>query len=439
MDEAGEETSDPDLAQRRQEAMPSKVKALRQLLRDYPRMHCVVAGRPHAINQRFWESLFAEPDGKTSEWDFWLAGMFTGKQRKRFLGPHRANQIARLGAEVNINPRMMDELRSLPLSIFDTLRSGADVYWHSIYQGLTLDRKKPSRQAQTRLKVREILDMLSAIAITMQMWGFDPCFDADIPDPNEARKQGNKIVTEQPVREVPPGMVQSFWHRVHQRLAWVHPSWADDDFETADRKLDQIRELNLNHLQFGFLSYEDESPRWRNATLRDFFAALWMVRCSPTKKHKCLDFGSRESDWFLQRQCKVFAIESGSSRHEALHECWKFLSAMPVAVFNGNQDGTGSKRWLVLIERLFERTQNLSRPTELMYLAWPNLLRRSGYLNRLDWSESDLNEAGMRPLIGDLFNYDATTSKGDHANSIVLDFLREYRAIREGLSGEGAR
>ncbi|WP_040768496.1 hypothetical protein [Novipirellula maiorica] len=38
----------------------NRVKKLRQLLERYPRLHCVVAGRPVAVNDRYWADLLSD-------------------------------------------------------------------------------------------------------------------------------------------------------------------------------------------------------------------------------------------------------------------------------------------------------------------------------------------------------------------------------------------
>ncbi|MEM7781753.1 MAG: hypothetical protein AAF623_00135, partial [Planctomycetota bacterium] len=334
-----------------------KATALRALIDRYRQLHCVVGGRPNAITESYWTQLFATNNDlsagdTTSPWDYWLAGMFDADQQRLSLGNSRYNQLQRLQGSIEFNPRTLDVLRTLSPDIFDKLRSAADAYWHSIYQSLQLDSKKPGLERQTELENNEILNILSAIAITMLMWKHDPLsLPRKTRNPRAKSKQQPDTHSAQPTRQVSDGELLVFNELVYQRLETAYPEWKTNDHAIAKSKLDHLKQLNTNYLEISYLIENEQSLQWRNVTQLDFFAALWMVR-----------YGSEEETaWFQQRQSSVFTFMMEAARHVELATAWRFVCGMPDEALVAQGDSDKEECWLACVDGLFQRDQAHSR------------------------------------------------------------------------------
>ena len=397
-----------------------KATALRSLIDRYGQLHCVVGGRPNAITESYWTQLFATnndfSDGDTtSPWEYWLAGMFDSDQRRLSLGNTRCDQLQLLQGSIEFNPRTLDVLRTLSPDVFGKLRSAADAYWHSIHESLQLDSKKPGLPRQTGLNEKEILNILAAIAITMLMWKHDPLAPRrKTRNPRAKSKPRPDIPSAEPTGQVSHGELSAFNELVYRRLEMVYPKWKANDHAIAKSKLDQLKQLNTNFLEISYLIESEQSLQWRNVTQRDFFAALWMVR------HASED----ETTWFHQRQSSVLQRATEASRHKEIESAWRFVCGMPDKAMVDHDDCDKEECWLACVDGLFRRDQVHSRSNELMFLAWPNLLRRAGVLEEEAWLESDLESARDRALT------ERPAEGNVWAFQIVDEFLKEYEALK---------
>lgn len=435
----------------------TKAEQLRHLLFEvFPTLHCVVAGRPHAITQELWLSLFSESpesakNSPRSDWEFMRVEMFDRKQLERFLGKEMADQLKMLEAEIEFSARNLEALRKLDKSTLASIRSTADLYWHAIVTALPEDNGegKGKRHLHTNLKMDEILHMLSAIGITMALWHDDPRFPvsdnvgsdefgSNIPVPTAdsellEKQKANPGVMEVGGTNMPP--IVEFRRRLFERLLEVYPDWREIE-QVSKRRLVEMRfaeliELNAQYVEFGFFKEQNATQvRWRNATLRDFFAALWMTTRA----------NHGERDAFHQR------MDVGRDfNYSSIALTWQMICGVPthaVRLCDGANDSERNLPWLRMIHPLYlpleHEKRYHARPTQFMFRAWSGLLIRAGFLLRLAWSEYDLLVATTiaQRCFDPKTKFDVLPSeltvRDANAWRITGSFLQEYLALRNG-------
>ncbi len=291
-----------------------KARQLRHILFEvFPTLHCIVAGRPHAITQELWLSLFSDlyetnNHSPRSDWEFLRVEMFDRKQLERFLGKEMADQLKTLEADIEFSPRNLEVLRTLDEATRASIRSTADLYWHSIVNSLPSDNREGmgKKLIHTSLKVEEILHMLSAIGITMALWYDDPRFPVDLHQGLGEHELNNQVSgpdtgdISNHVHHPKHGAMQlgeeyaqsfeGFRRDLYFRLLELHPPpWTDDsdapwqDNTAASRRplyelrFDELTALGRRYVETSFLREIDpDQPRFSNETQRDFLAALRM-------------------------------------------------------------------------------------------------------------------------------------------------------------------
>jgi hypothetical protein len=134
------------------------------------------------------------------------------------------------------------------------------------------------------------------------------------------------------------------------------PKWQGDSAESLDKRRESIEALNAGAIEFRLFNRVDTLVSWRDNTLRDFFAALWMVRYSNDAELKHL-------------------IETMPARPREPddNEVWEFITSMPVGAMVAGPKSERCRRWLHLAEAVFKQPKKHPRPTQLMWYAWPRL------------------------------------------------------------------
>ena len=378
--------------------------ALRQLLNEHPKLHCMVAGRPYAIVDTYWNSLFAKSAARgraveQSDWQFCSVGMFSPDQIRRALGTARANQLASLASEMELTPRTIEVLRGLTVEQFERLHTVADVYWESLKRTLGWDVDRSQKGLQhghvDNINAEQYVEYVSALAITM--------FLAD-------------------ARET---VVREIQNDVLERLQTL-PAWKNESLRELTKKQTAIRELNAGCVEFRVFDTFDTQVKWRNNTLRDFYAALWLVRYSSRD----------ERNRFAERiPKKVNSILAEQSIHPGCQEAWSFVSCMPSRAMLGSAT-IKHERWLELIEHLFKKPTSVPRPTEMMVRAWPGLLITAGYLDasqRHPTQEQVATDLATQEATSDIHGIQSVGSQ--RAKAIVHRFLREFIEVHETDGG----
>lgn len=340
-----------------------RATALRELLFEtYPSLHCVVAGRPYAITSDYWDTLFATEDSSTrknaedcltSEWEFCLVAMFTEAQCRRLLGKKRYGLLSELRSQATLTPRQLEVIRSLPRERLTQLYSIACIYWEVLTTSFRTDVAKKDKglleTLQSVVDERQYIAYLSALA----------------------------YVTIEHSQDLRTLALSELAHTIHDRLQEI-ASWRGISFDAFQSRIATIGKLNTSCIEFNYFQQIDENIVWKDRTVLDFFAALWLVRYSSRK----------------QRQAAISEVPRlGGERktlNEKRRELWAFVAGMKVVSEEegaNRQRGTTSSaleqydsapidaRWLELVQGLFQRFTNGKRPTQLMVVAWGNLER----------------------------------------------------------------
>jgi hypothetical protein len=382
---------------------------LREFLQRYPQIRCVVSGRPYAV-KRYWHQLFAD-----LPWDYVQLGPFTEQQCIRRVGRQKWDWAKRLGTIRMGIPRWLDVLQSTPVAeLGDDVRTLSDLYLKSL-ESLIRDARHEQVDA---------LDEDSAWYL-FALLAFEMVTDPKGP----YRGQGAGIDRNQ---------IDEFKYRVwdeqkttpadHDRPARLRAAFAD--YESFDRKLGQLGALN-EMLDDPVIAGNDDDPAelkqvfWRDQTLQDMFAALWMTRWAT------------ESDKDKLRSHLFVRWKEDTRDYE---DMWRLATEMP-ATRRGRKDAVYVQSMSVLYE-----PSTLEKPavrsTEMIWRSWPVMLQLCGLLKKGDWQEEELKpltrqlqqearqfvESGMTPL--------PTASS---ARDVLLRFLCEYRLILRGSRGSEAQ
>lgn len=311
-----------------------RAAAIKSILEEHPNLHCMVAGRPYAITDAYWNTIFgneSEPgfEDHSSDWTFCYLGLFDQKQIERSLGPKRAKRIQELAGELELTPRTIEVLRSLPDESFARIDNLCDVYWESLPRTFEEDVLKKNKGSVTPnlggIQIDTFIEYACALAITMFLETKPEVQYRDIAD---------DLLT---------------------RLRTI-PKWQGDSAESLDKRRESIEALNAGAIEFRLFNRIDTMVSWRDNTLRDFFAALWMVRYSNEAELKQL----------------IEAIPE-QPRTPDDNEGWEFIASMPVGAMVAGPKSERCMRWLRLAEAVFKQPEKHPRPTQLMWYAWPRL------------------------------------------------------------------
>jgi len=363
------------------------VQALRRFLDFHPRVHCVVAGRPYAVFQDYWWPLFAKTrESKASDWEFCVVEVFDQAQRERVLGLKLLLQLKQLQPGLELNPRTLEVLRTLPETELAKLRTLADIYWASNYKALCLDNLKPGQDTpQIDLTPNQILSVLGAAAF-LSVQGIpqntgDGRFMAAV-----SRATVSKRVQQPQQRETARilPLNKRAWEILHPRIAAVCEQ-PDMTRQQAQELLKKLHRLGTQYVEFACITIQEiKQLKWRVTTQRDFLAALWFLR-----------HGSQDDlHWLADKHSRVLSWpQDHPARHPELLELWRFLCGMPDDAFRIDGDKNALERWDALMHTLFNGPHATPRPTELMTLALPRLLQRAGFLQKPDWETTDVQQA----------------------------------------------
>jgi hypothetical protein len=347
------------------EEATAKAGALRRLLRDHAHLHCMVAGRPYAVVDALWNPLFSVTqqsgrDDSKSNWTFCCVGMFHQGQIKKAIGPERFAKLMELAGTFTLTPRTIEVLRGLPIARFNEVQTLADVYWESFLgvfdQDVRRKNKGISLQA-TGLPFDQYLEYASALAWTMFRYG--------------SSKAEYRAISDELLKNL----------RGQDR-------WRNETVDALDSKKGTIAAANAGMIEFRLFDSFNEKVEWRSATLRDFFAALWLVRYSTVD----------DRSFVKSRIPKVFAVDPERSIHPDSQELWTFICGMSKKVVDSKQ-----QNWLEMIDAVYQPCYPRPRPTEMMSIAWPRLERIA---------------------------QSANGAAKEHAAGIIGRFLGEFKALQ---------
>jgi formylglycine-generating enzyme required for sulfatase activity len=373
-----------------------RARALSSLLYDgiYKNLHCVVAGRPYAIQSDYWNDLFESKgphrhSNGGSDWEFCLASLFTEKQSKQYLGS-RYHKLDSLRAQTPLTPRHLEVIRTLPFDRFENLHSLAYVYWEMLQASLETDLTRkgnvgPFERLNVPVDKEQYISYLAALAsLTME---------------NSEDLSSLRIAT---VRA-------KLNSRVLKTPAWQLAK------DSAEAKIKLIAGLNSSSIEFNYLRQSNEEVAWKDRTVMDFFAALWMVRYSTAAQRKTI--------------CDQVPRRGKKPLDENRRDLWTFIAGMPSeALEHFDEDLSYDARWNELVKRLFQPFSDAKRPTQLMYIAWQELLM--GVMDKTrEGSVTQVMNSYTQQYV-DLRN------RGDEASKIIDEDLEgQYKQIPEPAHG----
>ena len=317
-----------------------RAKALKSLLNSDKcrNLHCVVAGRPYSIVDDNWADLFESkgPSARThgsSEWEFCLAALFTEDQSKRFLGA-RYERLGSLQSQTPLTPRHLEVIRTLPEDRFGNLHSLACVYWEMLQASLVRDLTRKDKKdlygpPKVPVSPEQYLGYLAAVAfLSLESPSDLKSLDLD--------EYGGVL-----------------FDRVMQIESWKYNN------DSIDRKKRIIAELNSSTIEFNHWQQGRGRVVWKDRTVMDFFAALWLVRYATDEQREAI--------------CKQVPRQGNRLLYENRRDLWTFIAGMPYDAFETFDNLPLDARWLGLVHRLFQRFTDAKRPTQLMYIAWCTL------------------------------------------------------------------
>lgn len=321
-------------------------EALASFLVAYPKVRCVISGRPFAV-QYYWDSLFAcdTTIGSTGPWELVQIDSFTDEQQKTFLGSERYKKLKQLDSDVIAIPRALETVRSLSKNELNGVRTASDLYWRCVDKMLERGLANPP----VKMKKNRALKLFSLLAF-------------------ETVSQGNFADLET--------FIEDIWIRRGDELQYEY----NGDSERFEADLGRLVAVNLL-LDPGVLAVKaDGNPfaaelthlNWRNRTLQDFLAALWVTRYSTS---------AADRDWLRTHPY----LRGEGHRHYAhgkLYEFWRLAAEMPGA--KGTQEAARRDQvWISSLSVLFLRPpegEAVVRSTEIIYRSWRGLLGIAGHL-----------------------------------------------------------
>ncbi len=198
----------------------------------------------------------------------------------------------------------------------------------------------------------------------------------------------------------------------------------------------ELVQVDTESVQFHFYSESParEAPseirdiRMSDATVRDFFAAHWAAR-----------YLSLQLDW-LESQTKVdgssaIDLESrlrANVNSADLRKFWQLLVGMPGDTPVTHEEAATEASWTDAVAPLFEVCE--SRPTELMYRCWPDLLWRAGFMEYRDhvdgpnWNETPMADGTLKAQreVRRRFENGESDFSASPARCLVSRFLTHY-------------
>lgn len=343
--------------------------------RDRP---VVVSGRPYAVQRRFIDITDSSASHSrcitTAGWTFCRPREFDESQQRAYLGTigdrdDRYDLIPADARKILSVPRVLEYVRRLNETDLRRIQSTADVYFRAIPEMIrkTMAEAHSTRQLdpiamKTRAdnmgdikdhQVEYVVTILAAAAFVMTKG------DGDHPNFDHVQVKGDFL------REV--------YHRI-KRFGRSHDDEPEIQFSTFQEHFkDRLAAINAV-VSNGILDAEPTGSElrdliWSNKSVQCFFAAYWLsahaakIRWQYNQEEFDYDDSTQFAAW-------VWYHESQADENDEFYEINRFLAEMP-------DDAKVPATWLNSIKVWFEPNQPW-RSAEMMYRAWPHLLRCAG-------------------------------------------------------------
>ena len=359
-----------------------------KFLEWYPKIRCVIAGRPYSI-QRIWDQadLGASPNG-TPIWKFCILQRFSIRaddqrpsQSERYLPAEIWDAVQQLEADELSLPRTLNILRQMNVEDAREARTASEIYWRvqreSIETSLWV---VPNRRQDITLTTPELMMMLGILSLAMLVLFESPVTEI----------QGEKQIR----RLLQYIKASGMWARFDTQ--WQFSSQIT--FNTAFGQLPLLGESSIRFHAFrgdgaGLPSHLEIT----DATVRDFYAALFAAKYVDEEFETAQ--ATELSNSFNSRLTKIFSYPEATSIGRDYERYWRLLVDMPPQV--GSDETSSDDSFAQMVRPVLMSREKL-RPTETMYRLWPELLNRAGYLSSED--RSARNEKALQ---------DATTKVQD--------------------------
>ncbi|MGB7326596.1 MAG: SUMF1/EgtB/PvdO family nonheme iron enzyme [Rubripirellula sp.] len=356
----------------------SSLQRLKYLLADHRWSSCpiVLGSRPFALD-RDWEELFVSD--AAPGWDIVQIDEFTTKQQREYLGDVRYEYIPQGAKEILSVPRVLYYLRSTPDEEFDKIRTPSDVYWLSttrlLVDGLRAQESQSLHPDAARL-------LLGAIAFQMSIGNSN--FD-----------------------HIGEGEISHFLNGVASRCCTFNDAYGLDWVHKTIRQIVAMNEF-LAHaiLEAGF----PRQVRWRNRSLQEFFAALWVSKYASDPDI------AKISLWQY----------SNCADTQDFYWIWRFSVEMPSV-------GRTKTCWLKLVSPLLDREHSRQlkrpRPTEMIHRSWDTLVEYMSQYNEDSHDEAELQAKEGMVRFSNEFKDIICGRRGFKARRIAAQMLNGFVLI----------
>ena len=315
-----------------------RAKILAKFLNHYSDVRCVVSGRPYSV-QDYWETLFAQ----TGPWDLVQIDSFTEEERRAFLGAERFARLEQLEADVLAIPRALEAVRNIPVDELNGVRTASDLYWRCVESMLEEGLADPPVDMTVSCALK-LFSLLAFETVQSGLWA---------------------EVDESPV-VVDGARLEEFLGEIWDRREGVELIRRDypGGYREFRQDLDRLVATNLL-LDPGVLASKSLTPElrhlaWRNRTLQDFFAALWVTRYSQS---------DADREW-LRTHLHIRGELDSHHTHPELYEFWRLAAEMP-------RDARSDAVWIRSLSVLYvplPADEPVVRSTEMMYRSWRGVL-----------------------------------------------------------------
>lgn len=319
----------------------------------------ILTTRPQALVSDRWQQLVPNP----SAWHFIRIEEFEEREQRVLLGDRfdRVPESARTLLRV---PRNIEYIKGLKIAQLERMETKSDIFASAtknlIVKGLKARGAKGfgrktldiSVGKPTPKQVRLVEDVLAAVAFEMY---FGPVI--------EAMENGSDKFVAPNLSVIDSHRGDEFFKRVLDRLKWAGIFPKQVTVRAFEGEIDRLSTLNtaITCDLFDEVISRD-TIRWYDASLEEYFAALWVSRhCLP-------------DDVPILKRCLV---DPRSRETEAYAEFWRFACEMPLKVvtsIRGLQmtEHIQEELWVRAMSPQFEHAPAF-RSTEMIYRAMMNV------------------------------------------------------------------
>ena len=432
-----------------------RAAVIRTFLETYPHTRCVIAGRPCSI-QEIWGpvdglhlgELSGPVHGKQKPvWQFLRIDRYERDHVRRYLGKTRLEAAVHLDLDEIRVPRTANVVRKASLRVLRQMESNSDLYYYTQFESLNESIQHQFRDGTCPFIAKEIMQIVAAVSFGLWSW------------------------KEQPVMYAPcSGERSDSYDSFRRHLTDIGlEARLSEDGIVLKEALNTLASINTDAVRFdpytrtgsGVIGLE-----MSDATVRDFYAALWAARYMDSETARVGD----ELAWQMQQRLLSERMSRislfGDSFHPLCRPMWKLLIGFRDRTFSELHPTPALEvSYVRSIAPLFRRPPNIQpRPTELMYLGWVALLSWCGRLPELNAQCSVLERFGITEeemgehfifepeltaqLITDelqqdvqrLFHENVSLQRPiETAEDLLIEFLREFlRLVALGDSVAGA-